>query len=107
MTTMNEKGNKLSITLKVGRWTMPMNINPDEEYTFRQVEKLVKDRYAYYVNTYSGLEENRYLVMTVFDIALMYKHQESALSIQPVLDRLSPLLDDVESALAITNQKNK
>ena len=100
MTTMNEKGNKLSITLKVGRWTMPMNIN-------RQVEKLVKDRYAYYVNTYSGLEENRYLVMTLFDIALMYKHQESALSIQPVLDRLSPLLDDVESALAITNQKNK
>ncbi len=104
---MSNQGNKLSITLKLGRWVMPINVAPEEEYTYRQAEKLMKDRYAFYSNGYRGQGEDMHLVMTLFDLAMTCKRQEMNLSVQPILDRLSPLLDDVESALVSTNQMKK
>ena len=104
---MSNQGNKLSITLKLGRWVMPINVPPEEEYTYRQAEKLMKDRYAFYANGYRDQGEDMHLVMTLFDLAMTCKRQEMNLSVQPILNRLSPLLDDVESALVSTNQMKK
>ena len=40
-----------------------------------------------------------YLVMTILDVALMVKKQENSMDSEPVISRLTPLLEELESAL--------
>ena len=74
----------LSITLRFGSWTLPMTIKRDEEYIYRQAEKLIKERFSFYTSSYPGQKTEMYLVMT---------------NAQPILDHLRPLLAEVEAAL--------
>ena len=96
----------LSITLRFGSWTLPMTIKRDEEYIYRQAEKLIKERFNFYTsnypgqNSYPGQSNEMYLVMTILDIAVMSKRQETNYDAQPILDVLSPLLTEVEAALS-------
>lgn len=89
----------LSITLHFGQWTLPMTIRRDEEYTYRQAEKLIKERFNFYSSNYPGQSTEMYLVMTILDIAVQSKQQESSNDAAPMLDRLRPLLQEVEAAL--------
>ena len=89
----------LSITLRFGSWTLPMTIKRDEEYIYRQAEKLIKERFSFYTSTYPGQNNEMYLVMTILDIAVMSKRQETNYDAQPVMDVLNPLLAEVEAAL--------
>ena len=89
----------LSITLRFGSWTMPMTVKRDEEYVYRQAEKLIKERYSFYTSSYPGQSNEMYLVMTVLDIALICKRQETNYDARPILDALRPLLSEVEAAL--------
>ena len=47
---MNEQSDTLSITLRFGSWTLPMTILREEEYMYRQAEKLVRERFSFYTN---------------------------------------------------------
>jgi hypothetical protein len=89
----------LSITLRFGTWTLPMTIRRDEEYTYRQAEKLIKERYSFYTSNYPGQNTEMYLVMTILDIAVLGKRQEIEGDAQPVVDALRPLLSEVENAI--------
>jgi hypothetical protein len=40
-----------------------------------------------------------YLVMTILDIAVKVKQQETSMDIEPITNRLEPLLAELESAL--------
>ena len=89
----------LSITLRFGSWTLPMTIKRDEEYVYRQAEKLIKERFSFYTSNYPGQSTEMYLLMTILDIAVMNKRQEVTYDAQPMLDALRPLLAEVEAAL--------
>jgi len=90
----------LSITLRFGSWTLPMTIKRDEEYIYRQAEKLIKERFNFYTSSYPGQTTEMYLVMTIVDIAVLSKQKETNYDVQPVLDCLRPLLTEVEAALS-------
>ena len=96
---MNEQSDTLSITLRFGSWTLPMTILREEEYMYRQAAKLVRERFSFYTNNYPGQKTDMYLVMTILDVALMVKKQENSMDSEPVISRLTPLLEELESAL--------
>lgn len=89
----------LSITLHFGSWTLPMTIKRDEEYVYRQAEKLIKERFNFYTNSYPGQNTEMYLVMTILDIAVQSKRQEVEGDAEPILQMIRPLLSEVEAAL--------
>ena len=89
----------LSITLRFGSWTLPRTIKRDEEYIYRQAEKLIKERFNFYTSSYPGQNAEMYLVMTLLDIAVQSKRQETTNDAEPVLALLRPLLTEVEAAL--------
>ncbi|MCH5168064.1 MAG: cell division protein ZapA [Prevotellaceae bacterium] len=89
----------LSITLRFGSWTLPMTVKRDEEYIYRQAEKLIKERFSFYTSSYPGQNTEMYLVMTILDIAVQNKRQETEGNTEPILKRLQPLLSEVEAAL--------
>lgn len=96
---MNEQSDTLSITLRFGSWTLPMTVRREDEYVYRQAEKLVRERFNFYTNNYPGQNAEMYLVMTILDVALLVKRQENTLDTEPVISRLEPLLAELESAL--------
>lgn len=89
----------LSITLRFGSWTLPMTVKRDEEYIYRQAEKFIKERFSFYTSSYPGQNTEMYLVMTILDIAVQNKRQETEGNTEPILQRLQPLLSEVEAAL--------
>lgn len=89
----------LSITIHFGTMSIPLCIPREQEYAYRQAEKLIKERYGFYTSKYPGQTENIYLVMTMVDMAVQAKQKELALDIAPVAERLQPLIDELESAL--------
>lgn len=78
---------------------IPLRIPREQEYAYRQAEKLIKERYSFYTSKYPGQTENIYLVMTMVDMAVQAKQKELALDITPVAERLRPLISELESAL--------
>ena len=82
----------LSITLRFGSWTLPMTIKRDEEYVYRQAEKLIKERFNFYTSSYPGQSSEMYLLMTILDIAVQSKRQETVNDSEPILQALRPLL---------------
>ena len=97
---MAAENDTLSITLRFGVWTLPMQIRREDEYAYRQAEKLMKERYNFYTSNYKNQSTEMYLVMTLLDIAVKVKQQEVSMDPEPLLRRLEPLLGELESALA-------
>ena len=76
-----------------------MTIKRDEEYIYRQAEKLIKERFNFYTSSYPGQSSEMYLLMTILDIAVQSKRHEATNDAEPVLQALRPLLTEVEAAL--------
>ena len=83
---MAEQNDTLSITLRFGTWTLPMTVRRADEYVYRQAEK-------------RNQSTEMYLVMTVLDVAVRLKQQEATMDTTPIVERLRPLLTELESAL--------
>ncbi len=96
---MAEQTDTLSINLKFGSWTLPMTIHRQDEEIYRLAEKLIRDRYNFYTGNYPNQSKEMYLVMTILDIAVRLKQQDHATDSKPIIDRLSPLLVELESVL--------
>ena len=92
-------GDTLSITIRFGTMSIPLNIPREQEYAYRQAEKLIK-KYGFYTSKYPGQSENIYLIMTMVDMAVQAKQNELALDVTPVAERLAPLIGELESALS-------
>lgn len=93
-------GDTLSITIRFGTMSIPLNIPREQEYAYRQAEKLIKEKYGFYTSKYPGQSENIYLIMTMVDMAVQAKQNELALDVTPVDERLAPLIGELESALS-------
>lgn len=102
---MKEQSDNLSITLKFGSWTLPMTIRREDEYAYRQAEKLIKERYNYYTSSYRNQSTEMYLVMTILDLAVKLKINEAEADIKPITSRLEPLLEELESVLVPDHAK--
>ena len=79
--------------------SIPLNIPREQEYAYRQAEKLIKEKYGFYTSKYPAQRENIYLIMTMVDMAVQAKQTELALDVTPVAGRLGPLMGGVEAAL--------
>lgn len=97
---MTQEQDKLSITLRFGSWTLPMTVRRDEEIIYRQAEKFIKERFNFYTSNYPNQNTEMYLVMTILDIAVQLKRKESASDLSPALERLKPVLSELEKTLA-------
>lgn len=96
---MAEHTDTLAITLRFGTWTLPMTIQRKDEYAYRQAEKLIKERYNFYTGRFHGQSTEMYLIMTLLDVAVQCKQQETSMDATPVVQRLETLLGELESAL--------
>lgn len=90
---------KQKITIRFGSWDLPMTVNRKDEHLYREAEKLMKERYAFYTRSYKGLATERYMVMCMLDIAVRLQHSQERIDSSDIVDKLSPLLDEIEAKL--------
>ena len=90
---------KQKITIRFGSWDLPMTVNRKDEHLYRDAEKLMKERYAFYTNSYKGLATERYMVMCMLDIAVRLQHSLENNANNNLIEELQPLIEEIESRL--------
>lgn len=90
---------KQKITIRFGSWDLPMTVNRKDEHLYRDAEKLMKERYAFYTNSYKGLATERYMVMCMLDIAVRLQHAIESNNDSSLIDKLKPLLEKIEQTI--------
>ncbi len=90
---------QLNITLKIGSRLFPMAVNRDDEYSYREAEKLINERLRFYANRYPTQSNETYLMMTLLDIALSLKQNELKNDSTPFVTALEGILHDLEANL--------
>ncbi len=90
---------QLNITLKIGSRPFPMTVNRDEEYSYREAEKLINERLRFYADRYPTQSNETYLMMTLLDVALRLKQNELKNDSTPFVTALQGILHDLESNL--------
>ncbi len=92
---------KQNITIRFGSCDIPMTVRREDEHIYRKAEELMKQRYAFYTNNYKGQKPERYLILTMLDIAcqLQYAQESRSGNDSILLDKLKPLLEDIEKKL--------
>ena len=76
-----------------------MTVNRKDEHLYRDAEKLMKERYAFYTNSYKGLATERYMVMCMLDIAVRLQHAIESNNDSSLIDKLKPLLEEIEKTI--------
>lgn len=102
---MQEKDDTLSITLKLGSQILPMTVIRKDEIIYRDAEKLINQRFAYYASKYPKLGNEMYLTMMALDVAVQLKGMERDTDPQPMVSALQGMLDELETALGEGTQK--
>lgn len=90
---------KQKITIRFGSWDLPMTVNRKDEHLYRDAEKLMKERYTFYTNSYKGLATERYMVMCMLDIAVRLQHAIESNNDSSLIDKLKPLLKEIEQTI--------
>ncbi len=90
---------QLNITLKIGSRQFPMSINREEEFSYREAEKLINERLRFYANRYPTQSNETYLMMTLLDVALSLKQTELKNDSTPFVAALEGILHDLEANL--------
>ncbi len=90
---------QLNITLKIGSRPFPMTVNKDDEYSYREAEKLINERLRFYANRYPTQSNETYLMMTLLDVALSLKQNELKNDSTPFVAALEGILRDLEENL--------
>lgn len=94
-----EISDTFQITLKLSGQNFPITIQRDEELFYRDAEKLINQRYNFYVNRFRGQSMTTYLLMTILDIAVTLQKQEANGNIQPIMATLNGLINEVNNVL--------
>lgn len=87
------------IRLKIGTLDIPLNVNREEEPYYREAERLIKERYAFYTTNYPNQSSEMYYTMTMLDIAVMAQRTRHSVDLGPITDRLETLLKDLDKTL--------
>ena len=96
---MKEDNDKQNITIRFGSWDLPMTVQRKNEHLYREAEKIMKERYAFYTTTYKGLATERYMIMSMLDIAVRLAHAQEKGDPAPFVSALQPLVDEIETLL--------
>ena len=96
---MQNKSDKLSITLKFGNRILPMVVARDDEYIYREAEKLINSRFSYYASKYPNQGNEMYMLMMALDVAVRLKRMETNNDPAPMEQALAGLLKEVENVL--------
>lgn len=94
-----EVSDTFQITLKLGGQNFSITINRNEEIFYRDAEKLINGRYSFYANRYPGQANTTYLLMTIIEIAVTLKKQEASGNLQPVMETLNGLVNELNAVL--------
>lgn len=87
------------ITIRFGSWDLPMTVARKDEHLYREAEKLMKERYAFYTRNYKGLATERYMIMCMLDIAVRLQHSLERNNNTELIDKLAPLVQEIEKKL--------
>ena len=96
---MEPTEDKQKISIRFGSWDLPMTVLRKDEHLYRNAEKLMKERFAFYTGNYKGLATERYMIMCMLDIAVRLEHAKETGNTEPIMERLKPLLEEIEYAL--------
>ena len=94
-----EVSDTLQINLKVGTKKFPIKIKREEEIFYRDAEKLINERYAFYANHFLQQGNETYLIMAALDIALQLQKSKAEGNLEPVMATLTGLANEIEGAL--------
>ena len=103
---MDNNSEKQRITIRFGSWDLPMTVFRKDEHLYREAEKLMKERYAFYTNNYKGLQTERYMMMCMLDIAVRYLQQQNDLDTLPFMQSIEQLTGEIEEVLGEDNKKH-
>ena len=91
---------KLHIRLHVYDEEIEVTVNRSDEEYYRKAAKLITDRYNAYAQAYKGKKgEHTIALMTLVDIALMYKREHGRNDTAPYNGLLAKLTSEIEEAL--------
>lgn len=90
---------KQKITIRFGSWDLQMTVLRKDEHLYREAEKLMKERYAFYTRNYKGLATERYMVMCMLDIAVRLQHALENNNNEELVEKLTSLLREIEQKL--------
>lgn len=91
---------RLNITLKIGTRQFPMTVMREDEYAYREAEKLINERLRFYADRYPTQGTETYLMMALLDIALRLKQSELIQDSSSLAATLQSMLNDLEKAVA-------
>ena len=90
---------KQKITIRFGSWDLNMTVPRKDEHLYREAEKLMKDRFSFYTNSYKGLATERYMVMCMLDIAFRLQQTLEMCEQSDIKQKLTPLIEEIEKRL--------
>ena len=93
------QSDKLQITLKFGNRILPMVVAREDEFIYREAEKLINSRFNYYASKYPGQGNDMYLLMMALDVTVRLKRIEATNDPGPMEQALSALIAEVEQTL--------
>jgi len=89
----------LSITLKFGNRILPMQVERQDEYIYREAEKLINSRFNYYASKYPSQGNEMYMLMMALDVAVRLKRIEIENDSEPMEKALKSLIEEVEKSI--------
>lgn len=90
---------KQNITIRFGACDIPMTVRRQDEHLYREAEKLMKERFSFYTNNYKNQSKERYLIMSMLDIAVRLQYAMEANNDSILFEKLKPLIEDIEKKL--------
>lgn len=94
-----EISDTFQIRLTLGSTKFPITIRRADEHLYRDAEKLINQRFAFYANKFPHQTNEMYLMMSTIEIAVRLQVAETTGNLQPVMTRLQSLINDVEKTL--------
>lgn len=88
-----------SITLRIGRQSMSITIDRENEEAYRAAEKLINQRYNNFATLYPNQGNETYLSMAALSIAMMLKSYENRNDTQPFSDSMKRMLTTINETL--------
>lgn len=97
---MAEENDKLHIRLHVYDTDIPVKIQREDEYYYREAAKLINNTVNAYAEVFKGRKSDKeILYMALIDIALKFEQDKARNDVEPYNDILTKVTAEIEEAL--------
>ena len=97
---ISNEENKLRIHTVIGGFRFPMNIDRNEEEIYRNAEKQVNRYIDDYQKQYPNFSAEEIRSLVAFQLAVVIYKMEMNQDIEPVIERIQSLNDELEELLS-------